>query len=255
VERGLGRVVELSVLWKEKKASKVFTYQGLTTCTEVDRSWTILSSTYNHLRKKRGENERGMEILIREEWSTACRQRNSPVLGNEQGPTVFLWDGLGEEGREECERVIQSRKYWIVWSRARPMKGDCTPRGFEHVGKTVFCGKAKRSKKEQGEPEAEEGMEDKAPKSEVNVSGRARRQRGWWKRGVMETKLNTVNMTAWVHKECDIMDQDPTPFVRRRRKRSGAPAGKLASTAGSLLCLSLSLSVAPVPAPVIEYHS
>jgi len=180
-----------------------------------------------------------------------CRQRNSPVLGNEQGPTVFLWDGLGEEGREECERVIQSRKYWIVWSRARPMKGDCTPRGFEHVGKTVFCGKAKRSKKEQGEPEAEEGMEDKAPKSEVNVSGRARRQRGWWKRGVMETKLNTVNMTAWVHKECDIMDQDPTPFVRRRRKRSGAPAGKLASTAGSLLCLSLSLSVAPV----IEYHS
>jgi hypothetical protein len=27
-------------------------------------------------------------------------------------------------------------------------------------------------------------------------------------RGVVETKLNTVNMTAWVHKECDIMDQD-----------------------------------------------
>ena len=24
----------------------------------------------------------------------------------------------------------------------------------------------------------------------------------------METKLNTVNMTAWVHTECDIMDQD-----------------------------------------------
>ncbi len=25
----------------------------------------------------------------------------------------------------------------------------------------------------------------------------------------METKLNTVNMTAWLHKECDIMDEDP----------------------------------------------
>jgi hypothetical protein len=24
----------------------------------------------------------------------------------------------------------------------------------------------------------------------------------------VETKLNTVNMTAWVHKECDIMDED-----------------------------------------------
>jgi hypothetical protein len=30
------------------------------------------------------------------------------------------------------------------------MKGDCTPRGFEHVGKTVFCGKANRSKKSKG---------------------------------------------------------------------------------------------------------
>jgi hypothetical protein len=24
--------------------------------------------------------------------------------GTEQGPTVFLWEGLGEEGREECEQ-------------------------------------------------------------------------------------------------------------------------------------------------------
>ncbi len=62
------------------------------------------------------------------------------------------------------------------------------------MGMTVFCGKAERSKKEHGEPEAEEVIEDEAPNSEVNVSGRARRQRGWWKRGVLETKLNTVNM-------------------------------------------------------------
>jgi hypothetical protein len=45
------------------------------------------------------------------------------------------------------------------------MKGDCTPRGFEHVGKTVFCGKANQSKKEQGDPKAEEGLEDDHPVS------------------------------------------------------------------------------------------
>jgi hypothetical protein len=97
--QGYVRVVEHSVLWKEKEATKVFTYQGLTTCTEVDRSWTIISSAYNHVRSKRGEDERSMALFIR-------------------------------------------------------------------------------------------------------------RQRGWWKRGVVETKLNTVNVKAWVHKECDIMDQD-----------------------------------------------
>ena len=37
-------------------------------------------------------------------------------------------------------------------------EGGCTPTGFEHVGKFVFCGKAKRSKKEHGEPEAKERM-------------------------------------------------------------------------------------------------
>ena len=88
------------------------------------------------------------------------------------------------------------------------MKGDCTPRGLKDVGKTVFCEKANRGKIEQEEPKAEEGIEDEAPNSDVNPSGRARRQKGWWKRGVVETKLNTINMTAWVHKECDIMDQD-----------------------------------------------
>ena len=63
--------------------------------------------------------------------------------------------------------------------------------------------------KEQGGQEAEEEMEEEGSGNKVNVGGRARSQRGWWKRGDIETKLNTVNMTAWVHKECDIMDEDP----------------------------------------------
>ena len=120
---------------------KVFTYQGLTTCTEVDRSWTIMSSAYNHVRSKRGEDERSMAMFIREEvehqerleaagyrsptrrvlrilqflLSATQLQGESAVAappffpnagrgtvrfwGNEQGPTVFLWDCLDEEGR------------------------------------------------------------------------------------------------------------------------------------------------------------
>jgi hypothetical protein len=36
-------------------ASKIFTYQGSTTCMEVDKSWTIMSSVYSHLRQGGGE--------------------------------------------------------------------------------------------------------------------------------------------------------------------------------------------------------
>ena len=70
------------------------------------------------------------------------------------------------------------------------------------MGKTFLCGRAKRSKKEQGVPEAEEGMEDQAPNDQVDLSGGAHRQRGWWKRGIVETKINTVTMLACVHKVC-----------------------------------------------------
>jgi hypothetical protein len=95
-----------------------------------------------------------------------------------------------------------------VWSRARPMKGDCTPRGFEHVGKAIFCGKVKRKKKEHEVPGVEDETEKDEPDNEVDESGRACRQKGWWKRGDVEAQLNTVNMTAWVHKECDLMEEE-----------------------------------------------
>jgi hypothetical protein len=34
--------------------------------------------------------------------------------GKKQGPTIFLWESLGEEGREECERVIRTHRDWAV---------------------------------------------------------------------------------------------------------------------------------------------
>ena len=116
--QGYVRVVKHSLLWKEKEASTVLTYQGLSKCTEVDKSWTIMSGAHNHIRSKRGKNERSMAMSIQKEVARSggvpvtnvegavsstiptlggtaarrvggggssflpkCRQRNSPVLG------------------------------------------------------------------------------------------------------------------------------------------------------------------------------
>jgi hypothetical protein len=65
--QGYVRVVEQSVRWNEMESSKVFTYEGLTTSTDVDTSWTTMSSAYNHVRHKKGVIEQGMEKFIREE--------------------------------------------------------------------------------------------------------------------------------------------------------------------------------------------
>jgi hypothetical protein len=239
--QGYVRVVEHSVRWKETAAAKIFTYQGSTTCTEVDKSWTIMSSAYSHLRQGGKKDASELKTLIRVEveqqecfeamgyrsptrrllralqslFSSVQLQRESAVTappffpsagrgatrfwGKEQGPTIFLWESLGEEGREECERAIHTHRDWVVWSRARPMKGGGTLRGFEHVGKAIFCGQVKHRKKEHETPGAEDEAENDTSDNEVGGGGCACRQKGWWKRGDVEAKLNTVNMTAWVH--------------------------------------------------------
>ena len=38
--------------------------------------------------------------------------------GKKQGPAVFLWESLDEEGRKECEETMRMRKDWVVWSQA-----------------------------------------------------------------------------------------------------------------------------------------
>ena len=65
--QGYVKVVEHSVRWKETAASKIFTYQGLTTCTEVDKIWTVMSSAYNYLRQGKERSTSELRTFIRKE--------------------------------------------------------------------------------------------------------------------------------------------------------------------------------------------
>ena len=58
-----------AIMWRETETAKVFTYQGLTTCTELDKSWTIMSSTYNHLRQGRDKGIDELKVLSEQKWS------------------------------------------------------------------------------------------------------------------------------------------------------------------------------------------
>jgi len=168
---------------KETATVKIFTYQGLRTCTKVDKSWTIMSRAYSHLWQGGKKDASELETIIRAEveqlecfeamgyrsltwrllrvlqsfFSALQLQGESVVTeplffpsagrgttrfwGKEQGPTIFWWESLGEEGREECEKSICTRRDWVVWSRVWPMKGDGRFRGFEHVGELVSVDK------------------------------------------------------------------------------------------------------------------
>ena len=137
--QGYVRVVEQSIMWRETEISKVFTYQGLTTCTELDKSWTIMSSIYNHLRQGRDKSINELKFFIRAEvelqerletmgyrsptwrllralqsaaagrvgsYGTSllpqCRERHNEILGQKAGANSFP---VGESGRRRTRRM------------------------------------------------------------------------------------------------------------------------------------------------------
>jgi hypothetical protein len=51
------------------------------------------------------------------------------------------------------------------------VKGDCTLRGFEHVGKAIFCGKVKCRKKEHESTEVEDEAENDASDNQIDGGG------------------------------------------------------------------------------------
>ena len=51
---------------------------------------------------------------VRERLFFAHSDPTTRFWGKEQGPTVFLWESLGEEGREEGEQATRTRKDWVV---------------------------------------------------------------------------------------------------------------------------------------------
>jgi hypothetical protein len=71
----------------------------------------------------------------------------------------------------------------------------------QDLDKLIKARKSKESLKQK------KGLRMKHPISTLTRAG-DHRQKGLWKRGVVETKSNTVKMMVWVHKECDIMDED-----------------------------------------------
>ena len=108
-------------------------------------TWIVLRALQSLQSAQQLQGESAVLVTVSPFFQSAGREK-AQFWGSEQGPTVFLWDCLDEVGRKEREHVIQTRKDWVVWSRARPTKKDKEPRGFQSAGKTVFCGKAKRSK-------------------------------------------------------------------------------------------------------------
>jgi len=67
-EGGYVRIPEESLLWEERLGkTRIRTTEGLTTCMEPHRGWTIASSSWNFLRKRWLDREQELITVIQEE--------------------------------------------------------------------------------------------------------------------------------------------------------------------------------------------
>ena len=101
--QGYVKVLEHSVMWKETAASKIFTYQGLTTRTEVENGWTVMSSVYNHLRQ--GKERSTSELSAFKESQRSQRSPSSSVQVEAQ-----LGSGVRSRGRQSFRRRVWAKK-------------------------------------------------------------------------------------------------------------------------------------------------
>ena len=64
---GYVSVTAKSIRWQTRRSSSIFTFQGLTTCSDVNYGWTIMSGTWNHLRQRNcGTEEEVMRFIKKE---------------------------------------------------------------------------------------------------------------------------------------------------------------------------------------------
>ena len=117
----------------------------------------------------------------------------------------------------------------------------------------------KRKKKEHEAARTEDGTENDAPDDEVAGGGRACRQKGWWKRGDVEAKLNTVNMIAWVHKECDVIEEEALTKLQEAWDSSEQKDECIVrlndlELLGTTLMMTSDLAVDPPPVSVDDDH-
>ena len=114
--------------------------------------------------------------------------------GDSQGwqkePTIFLWEALDEQGRQQCIEVMKQRTDWVVLARTSSPKREASgQRDFEKYGRVLVGQEVK------GKATTEAGDERTRDKN----GGNSCRWKGWWKRGDVKAKPSTWPMSCWVH--------------------------------------------------------
>jgi len=131
------------------------------------------------------------------------------LWGEDDGPTVVIWESLFESEQEQWSKKMGKSKDWVVWCRSR--KEDEEQRPFEVDGKEIFSNRSKQKKAKAGDKTDKKGGK-----------GQLVCWKAWWRQSNINCAVSEEYAWCWVHPDCHVADEQKAAL----KKAAGVSGGK-----------------------------
>jgi len=115
-------------------------------------TWSILRARQKINNAKRLEGE---AVISATPFFQSAGRGDLKVWGEDDAPTVVVWESLSESEKEQWPGKMGKSKDWVV--RCRSRKKDEEQRPLEVDGKEIFSNRSKQTKAKAGEKMDEKG--------------------------------------------------------------------------------------------------
>jgi len=227
--QGYLRVTTKSLWWQHEQFPKVWTAEGLSTCSENGYQWTINSTMWNHLRVQ----WQGQPLDLLRHIHEEVHLQNTLEASGYRSPTWRILRALQSCSKAKVligESMITaapffegagrpSKPYWgpqqgrrvILWeSLSLESQQECLTELQNDAEWVIWCkakpkDKATQTFREYGKC-IFEGKRAKVTQDNDNQEGslggkHVTRARGWWKRGDVDACAAQTNMQCWVSQD------------------------------------------------------
>jgi len=144
-------------------------------------------------------------------FQSAGRVGDLKIWGEDNGPTVVVWESLSESEQEQWSKKMGKSIDWVGWCRSR--KKDEEQRPFKFDGKEIFSNHSKQAKPKVGEKTDKKGGPGK---------GQTVRWKAWWQQGNITSAVSEEYDSCHVHQNCQVADEQKAAL----KKAAGVPGGK-----------------------------
>jgi len=183
--------------WLDQEQKLITVIQEETKRTEEKKeagyrspTWSILRALQKINKAKRLELP-GEAVMSAPPFFQSARRGDLKFWGEDDGPTVVVWESLSESEQEQWSKMMGKSKDWMV---CRSREKDEEQRPFEVDGKEIFSNRSKQAKPKVGEKTDKKGGKRQSV-----------RWKAWWRQGNIKCAVSEEYASCRVHQDCHVV--------------------------------------------------